>query len=62
MGVPNPNPDTLTPAWYRLLGGHGWRKAGGAHFLVVVGGQGGVRQARELRLAAPPFLHPLQPG
>ena len=62
MGVPNPNPDTLTPAWYRLLGGRGWRKAGGPHFLVLVWGQGGVRQARELRLAAPPSLRPLPAG
>lgn len=40
VGVPNP--DSLTPAWYRLLGGHGWRKAGGAHFLVG-GGWGGAK-------------------
>ncbi|XP_017916389.1 PREDICTED: solute carrier family 2, facilitated glucose transporter member 11 isoform X3 [Capra hircus] len=50
--------------WHRpwLLGGRGWRKAGGPHFLVLVWGQGGVRQARELRLAAPPSLRPLPAG
>ena len=52
MPNPNPHPHPRTP--------RGWRKAGGAHFLVR--GQGGGRQAREPQLAAPTSPLPLPAG